>query len=139
MAESPALLNERTVLSAGWGGAMPRPYLEGQVMFSGALDCRAALRSLPLGPRRLTRAWAPTASRLRSVPARGTLGGSWLPALPQHPPFPGTAAAGSPLLGMLSPGALTDPFPRSGRAPSALPGPRVTPAAARKARRGAWR
>lgn len=95
---------------------MPRPYLEGQVMFSGALDCRAALRSLPLGPRRLTRAWAPTASRLRSVPARGTLGGSWLPALPQHPPpFPGTAAAGSPLLGMLSPGALTPSLAQDAR------------------------
>ena len=114
MAESPALLNERTILSAGCG-AMARPYLEGQVMFSGALDCRAALRSLRLGPRRLARAWAPTAPRLRSVPARGTLGGSWLPALPQHPPLPGTAAAGSPLLGMLSPRALTPSLAQDAR------------------------
>lgn len=107
-------------------GTIASPYLEGQVTFPGALDCRAAPRCLgPVRPR-LAPAWAPTATRLRPVPARGTRGGFRLSALPRPTPTarplaPGAAAPGSPHLGMLPPSALSPSLAPAGRAASVLP------------------
>ena len=85
---------------------------------------RAAPGRLWLGPRRLATAWAPTAPRLRSIRARGTLGGFQLQVSPSTllPPDRRTQLPALSDAASASPGARgTLSAPRGGARSSAGP------------------